>query len=141
MKTNFIIAIVLIAIGIAAFGYQGITYTTREKVVDVGALTITSDKTRTIPLPPVVGALALAGGIGLLVLGRKKIDHSYGLGRTGKKLSQLVNNVPLSIVPVMHLSTQYYVEEQSSIVSEELIGQGNDPDFTMFFTTRKRSTS
>ncbi|MDY0223361.1 MAG: DUF3185 domain-containing protein [Desulfobacterium sp.] len=72
MKTNFIIAIVLIAIGIAAFGYQGITYTTREKVVDVGPLTITSDKTRTIPLPPVVGALALAGGIGLLVLGRKK---------------------------------------------------------------------
>lgn len=72
MKTNFIIAVVLIAIGIAAFGYQGITYTTREKVVDVGPLTITSDRTRRIPLPPIVGALALAGGIGMLVLGRKK---------------------------------------------------------------------
>jgi hypothetical protein len=72
MKTNLIIAIVLIAIGIAAFGYQGITYTTREKVVDMGPLTITADKTKTIPLPPVVGALAFAGGIGLLVMGRKK---------------------------------------------------------------------
>ncbi|MDY0221830.1 MAG: DUF3185 domain-containing protein [Desulfobacterium sp.] len=72
MKTNFIVAIVLIAIGIAAFGYQGITYTTREKVVDLGPLTITSDKTRRIPLPPIVGVFALAGGIGLLVLGRRK---------------------------------------------------------------------
>jgi hypothetical protein len=72
MKTNLIVAIVLIAIGIAAFGYQGITYTTREKVVDIGPLTMTADKTRTIPLPPVVGALALAGGIGLLFMARKK---------------------------------------------------------------------
>lgn len=66
------IAIVLIAIGIAALGYQGITYTTREKIVDIGPLTMTADKTNTIPLPPIVGAVALAGGIVLLVLGRKK---------------------------------------------------------------------
>ena len=72
MRTNLFIAIVFIAIGIAAFGYQGITYTTREKVVDIGPLTMTADKTRTIPLSPVVGALALAGGIGMLVMVRKK---------------------------------------------------------------------
>jgi hypothetical protein len=71
MKTTTIVAIVLIAIGIVAFGYQGVTYTTREKVVDVGPLTVTAEKTRTFPLPPIVGAIALAGGIGLLVLGRK----------------------------------------------------------------------
>jgi len=72
MKINIVIAILLIAIGIMAFGYQGITYTTKEKVVNIGPLTMTADRTRTISLPPIVGAFALAGGIVLLVLGRKK---------------------------------------------------------------------
>ncbi|MFA5905153.1 MAG: DUF3185 domain-containing protein [Desulfobacula sp.] len=71
MKTTLILAVVMIVIGIAAFGYQGISYTTREKVVDIGPLTVTADKTRTIPLPPIVGVVALIGGIALLVLGRK----------------------------------------------------------------------
>ncbi|PIP38870.1 MAG: DUF3185 domain-containing protein [Desulfobacterales bacterium CG23_combo_of_CG06-09_8_20_14_all_51_8] len=72
MKITTLIAIILIAIGVVAFGYQGITYTTREKVVDIGPLEMTADKTRTIPLPPIVGGIALAGGIALLVLGGKK---------------------------------------------------------------------
>ncbi|MDA3790457.1 MAG: DUF3185 domain-containing protein [Desulfobacula sp.] len=72
MKTSIIFAFILIAIGIASWGYQGITYTTREKMIDIGPLTMTADKTRTIPLPPVIGAIALVGGIGLLVLGRKE---------------------------------------------------------------------
>jgi hypothetical protein len=71
MKTNTILAIILIALGIMAFAYQGITYTTSEKVVDIGALEVTAEKTRTLPLPPIVGALALAGGIVLLVVSRK----------------------------------------------------------------------
>lgn len=68
MKTTTIFAIILIALGIGAFSYQAITYTTKEKVVDIGPLELTTEKTRTIPLPPIVGALALAGGILLLVL-------------------------------------------------------------------------
>ncbi|RJP93909.1 MAG: DUF3185 domain-containing protein [Desulfobacteraceae bacterium] len=72
MKITTIIAIILIAIGIVAFGYQGITYTTREKIVDIGSLEMTAEKTRTLPLPPIVGGLTLAGGIVLLVMGRKK---------------------------------------------------------------------
>jgi hypothetical protein len=72
MKTNILIAVILILIGIVAFGYHGITYTTREKVVDIGPLEVTADKTRTFPLPPIVGAIALAGGILLLVVGRNK---------------------------------------------------------------------
>jgi len=72
MKITTLIAIILIAIGVVAFGYQGITYTTREKVVDIGPLEMTADKSRTIPLPPIVGGIALAGGIALLVLGGKK---------------------------------------------------------------------
>lgn len=71
MKTNILLAVILIVLGVAAFGYQGISYTTREKVVDIGPLTMTADKTRTIPLPPIVGAIALVGGIVLLVMGRK----------------------------------------------------------------------
>ncbi len=71
MKTNIILAVILIALGIAAFAYQGITYTTREKVVDIGPLKVTSEKSNTIPLPPIVGAIALAGGIALLIIGRK----------------------------------------------------------------------
>ena len=71
MKTNTLIAVILIAIGLVAFAYQGITYTTREKVVDIGPIQMTAEKTKTLPLPPLVGALALVGGIVLLVMGKK----------------------------------------------------------------------
>jgi hypothetical protein len=71
MKPKIMIAIILIVLGVVAFAYQGITYTTREKVVDLGPIHLTAEKTRTIPLPPIVGAIALVGGIVLLVMGRK----------------------------------------------------------------------
>jgi hypothetical protein len=72
MSTKTIIAIILIAIGFVAFTYQGITYTTREKVVDLGPIQMTADKTKTIPLPPILGAIALVGGILVLVVGNKR---------------------------------------------------------------------
>jgi hypothetical protein len=72
MRPKIIIAIILIVLGIAAFVYQGITYTTREKVVDIGSIQMTAEKTKTIPLPPIVGAIALVGGIVLLVVGSRK---------------------------------------------------------------------
>ena len=72
MKPKIIIAIILIALGIAAFAYQGITYTTREKVVDIGPIQVTSEKTKTLPLSPIIGVIALVGGIVLLVMGVKK---------------------------------------------------------------------
>ena len=72
MKSTSLIGIILIVIGIIAFAYQGITYTSREKVVDLGPIQVTADKTKTLPLPPIVGGLALVGGIVLLVLGNKK---------------------------------------------------------------------
>ncbi|MDP2853756.1 MAG: hypothetical protein Q8O28_05875 [Smithellaceae bacterium] len=73
MRPKTIIAIILIAIGIVAFAYQGITYTTREKVVDLGPIQMTAEKTKTIPLPPILGAIALVGGIVLLVVGGRKV--------------------------------------------------------------------
>ena len=67
-----LIGIVLIALGVIALAYQGITYTTREKVVDLGPLKITAQKEKTIPLPPILGGLALAGGIVLVVVAARK---------------------------------------------------------------------
>jgi hypothetical protein len=72
MKTNRLFAVILIAVGIVALTYQGITFTTREKSVDLGPVHVMTDKTRTIPLPPIMGAIALVGGIVLLVTGSKK---------------------------------------------------------------------
>jgi hypothetical protein len=73
MKTNTLLAVILIAVGIVAFAYQGITYTIPEKTVDLGPVHVITDKTRTIPLPPIVGAIALAGGVVLLFMGTKKV--------------------------------------------------------------------
>ncbi len=72
MRTTTLLAIILIAIGIVAFAYQGITYTTKENVVNIGPLKVTAEKTKTFPLPPIVGAVALVGGIVLLAVKRKK---------------------------------------------------------------------
>lgn len=72
MKSYTWIGIILVVIGIVAFTYQGIAYTTREKIVDLGPIQMTAVKTKTLPLPPIAGAEALAGGIVLLVMGRKK---------------------------------------------------------------------
>jgi hypothetical protein len=72
MKTYTLIGIILIVIGIIALAYQGITYTTREKVVDIGPIQINADKTKTIPLPPILGGIALVGGIVLVVAGGRK---------------------------------------------------------------------
>ena len=73
MRPKIIIAIILITLGIAALAYQGITYTTREKVVDLGPIQMTAEKSKTIPLPPILGAIAIAGGIVLLVVGGRKV--------------------------------------------------------------------
>jgi uncharacterized membrane protein len=61
-----IIGIVLIAVGLVSLAYQGITYTSRETVVDLGPIKATADKQKTIPVPPILGGLALAGGVTLL---------------------------------------------------------------------------
>ncbi len=70
MKPHVLLATALIVLGIAAFAYQGFTYTTREKVVDIGSLHVTKAKTNRIPLPPIIGAIAVGSGILLLVLKR-----------------------------------------------------------------------
>ena len=72
MKPLAIVGIVLIVLGAVALAYQGITYTTREKVIDVGPLRATVDKEKSIPLPPIAGVLAIAGGVVLVIVGGRK---------------------------------------------------------------------
>jgi uncharacterized membrane protein len=72
MKSATLIGLVLIVLGIVALAYQGITYTTREKVIDIGPLEATAETEKTIPLSPLLGGLALVGGIVLVVIGNKK---------------------------------------------------------------------
>lgn len=72
MKTNQLLGVVLIVLGVVAFAYQGITYTTREKAIDLGPIQVTTERTRRFPLPPIVGGVALVGGILLLLAGSKR---------------------------------------------------------------------
>ena len=72
MNTSKIMALVLIALGIMALVYQGISYQSRDRVVDLGPLHVTAERTHTLPLPPIAGAVALLGGIALLIFDRKK---------------------------------------------------------------------
>ena len=71
MKAPTIAGILLILLAVIAFSYQGITYTKREKVLDIGPIQATAEKKETIPLPPIFGALALAGGVALIFVGAK----------------------------------------------------------------------
>jgi hypothetical protein len=62
-----IIGIVLIAVGLVSLAYQGITYPSRETVLEVGPIKASADKEKRIPLPPILGGIALAGGVALLL--------------------------------------------------------------------------
>jgi len=72
MKTTTILGIMLIVLGVVVFAYKGISYTTRENVIDVGPLQATVDKKEAIPLSPFVAGLSIVSGIALLIVGVKK---------------------------------------------------------------------
>ena len=68
---NKTLGIILIVLGLFGLAWGGFTYTTTEKIVDIGPIHATRDKTHDVPLPPIAGAVALIGGVVLLVAGRK----------------------------------------------------------------------
>jgi hypothetical protein len=67
-----LLGIILVVLGVLALAYQGIQYTTKEKILDIGSLKITADSKKTIPLPPIVGGIALIAGIALILADRRK---------------------------------------------------------------------
>jgi hypothetical protein len=72
MKPISLIGIVLLVLGALALAYQGINYTRQEKILDIGPIHATAEKHERIPLHPVVGGLALAGGVVLLIVGARQ---------------------------------------------------------------------
>ncbi len=72
VKPVTLIGVTLIILGVLALAYQGVTYTTREKILDLGPLKASVDKERSIPLPPIVGVLALASGVVLVIVGARR---------------------------------------------------------------------
>jgi len=72
MKPLTILAIVLIALGVIAFGFQGFTYISRDTVVDAGPLQVTADREHRVPFAPIVGAVALIAGIAIFVVASRK---------------------------------------------------------------------
>jgi hypothetical protein len=71
MKGASVAGIVLIVIGIITLVYQGFTYTTQKKVLDVGPIQATKTEHHTVPLPPIIGGILLIGGVVLVVSGSK----------------------------------------------------------------------
>jgi hypothetical protein len=69
---NKTLGIILIVLGLFGLAWGGFTYTTMEKVVDIGPIHATREKTHNVPLPPIAGAVALIGGVILLVAGKRK---------------------------------------------------------------------
>jgi uncharacterized membrane protein HdeD (DUF308 family) len=72
MKPATVVGIILIILGIVALAYQGINYTTKDKVVDLGPLKVEAKREKTIPLPPIVGIAALVGGVVLVAVSARK---------------------------------------------------------------------
>jgi hypothetical protein len=72
MKSITVLGILLVVLGGLALVYQGFSYTRQEKVLDIGPIHATADTQEHVPLPPIVGGLALAAGAVLLVIGAKR---------------------------------------------------------------------
>jgi uncharacterized membrane protein len=71
MKSITLLGILLVVLGVLALVYQGFSYTRREKVLDIGPIHATADTQEHVPLPPIVGGVALAAGAVLIALGLK----------------------------------------------------------------------
>lgn len=72
MKPLAIAGLIVLVLGIGALAYQGVTYSTRETVLDIGPISATAERDKTIPLPPLVGIAGIAGGVAMLVMGLKR---------------------------------------------------------------------
>jgi hypothetical protein len=72
MRPIAVIGVMLIVLGVVALVYQGVTYTSRETVIDIGPLHATADRSKTFPIPPILGIAGVAGGVVLLVTGIRK---------------------------------------------------------------------
>lgn len=75
MKSAKVLGLVLIVLGILSFAYEGITFTTQKKIVDVGPIHASRDEKHTVPISPILGGLLLVGGV-ILVLSDSRSAHT-----------------------------------------------------------------
>ncbi len=68
---NKMLGVILVVVGVIGIAWGGFSYTTREKVADIGPIHASRDKTHNVPLPPIAGAVALIGGVVLLAAGKR----------------------------------------------------------------------
>ena len=72
MNGRTMLGVALIAIGVIALVYQGFTYTTQKKVLDIGPIQATKEEHHSVPVPPIIGVIALISGVAILATGRGK---------------------------------------------------------------------
>ena len=72
MKPIVLVGILLVLLGVVALSYNQITYTTEEKIAEIGPLKATAEKEKSILLPPLLGGAAVLAGIGLIAIGYKQ---------------------------------------------------------------------
>ena len=72
MKPIMMVGILLVVLGALALAYQGFNYTHQEKVIDLGPIHATAEEQKHVSIPPILGGLALVGGVVLLMVGGKK---------------------------------------------------------------------
>jgi len=72
MRSSIIAGVLLVVLGVLVLAYQGITYTQQKKIIDLGPLQASTKTEKHIPLPPILGMVAITGGIVLLVNGARR---------------------------------------------------------------------
>jgi len=72
MRTSVVIGVILIILGALALAYQGFSYTTEEKIADIGPIEASAEKEERVSIPPILGGVALAGGVVLVLFGVRK---------------------------------------------------------------------
>lgn len=73
MKSSAVAGVILIVIGVLCLVFQGITYTKHKKVLQVGSFEATTEQRKTIPLPPIIGGVAIVAGVALMMVGRRAV--------------------------------------------------------------------
>jgi hypothetical protein len=72
MKNSLAVGVVLIVLGAAVLGWRQFSYTTTEQVFQIGPIVATAEKEHTINFPAILGWLLVAGGVGVILVGRRK---------------------------------------------------------------------
>jgi hypothetical protein len=75
MKPFALAGLVFIVLGVLALAYQGITYASRDTVLDIGPLHATAERQHTVPLSPVLGIIAIIGGAALLFTAKRTLTQ------------------------------------------------------------------